>query len=234
MRIGMIPQAAPGIRREYAHILGSKRPGFRSLLINRNVSRRTDAPGQRPSNIRLYRYPSPSLWSGPLRVRPTLFAMPANCVRIRRQHADSVRFSARQIAFGGGLGPCAARSSKKERTRACGSELSPRQGSWRLRWRPAEIPSPNSRLSVQAQVPVQLHCWMATLPLARWLGRLATSRIATNTPNAAESALKHPFGQPNASEHAAPGLNRGGGFVLPVRTPRGPETGRAARCSRRS
>ena len=229
----MIPREPCQFWREYAQLCCSFSHLFHGSNNAPMVSTMADASGRKLGGMRLNRYPSPSRWSGPLWVRPPLSHRIIH-TKIRRQHADLVRFSVFSFDFFRQNGFLSGRGRRKEGRRACGSRRSRYQSLRQRHLRAAAIPLQNNRWWVPGQGPGRLPSWTATLPLARLSGRPATSPIATNTQSAADTNLTIASGQPDAAKNAGRAPCPPGVFVMPASQLRGPRPRSEGTCSRKS
>ena len=212
----MIPRSAQEFRQDHAHLWRVRRQSFRAVCFAASVQHEADGSEQSFGIRRLNRYPSPSLWSGPLWVRPALFPRQAARLKNRRQVADSMEKIAPDLVWMHADCLGAARGSKQTGKQPCGSEFSRRRASLHLRWPDAAKPLPNRHFWVVPQVRAPQRYLAETPCLAGWWVPPATSPIATNTQSVADAHLNRLSGRPDASDIAALVRDRGGDFILPV------------------
>ena len=189
-----------GFERDYAQSVNNAFPRYAAQHSRRNVTDKTQARARTSLRKRLNRYPSPSLWSGPPRVRPPLFPY----IKTRRQLAESNGFLSLLLGFATTYLWSAKTSQNQEGQNPCGSNSSPSQPSRRLRL-PAVATRPCSKAcSVQAQAspalpfwaaiwgPVQPSAHWATWPIARPIRRAAdlTTFLSGQAPDPVETACQ--------------------------------------------
>ena len=110
-----------GFERDYAQSVNNAFPRYAAQHSRRNVTDKTQARARTSLRKRLNRYPSPSLWSGPPRVRPPLFPY----IKTRRQLAESNGFLTLLLGFATTYLWSAKTSQNQEGQNPCGSNSSP-------------------------------------------------------------------------------------------------------------
>ena len=233
MRLGAFPQGRDRIRQNRAHLTQCVCSGYRNCAHNINVSDRTQSQDRQSTVRRPNRYPSPSIWSGPLWVRPT-FPTSHKGLGVGRPIAGFACDGPRRIAKQCGICQGSPAGRLQEGQRACGSRFLRHWVSHRLYWRHVATHLRNNRCWGPVPGQAQRPFLTAMLPSARWLVRRAMLPIATSTRNAADRLTPHSSGLPGAIEHTVLADRRGGVFVMSVSLRRGSRTKRDTLCSRKS
>ncbi len=223
LRAGRFSERNPAQRRGQAKFSYAPARTWRRI----GVGRAPHVPACGPFHI--YRYPSPSPWSGPFRVRPGFFSSWAwqgfATAAVADDSAFAIWCDSRHI-------DCS--STHKEGGAACefSNFWSCRQ--WHLRCRDALTMMASAPWPVRRAVRSSRMRWVAARSQgprpAPPAGRFATTRAS------ATDIVKRPGTGPAIADDKATGASRPGGlsFVLAAAAMRRPDTGRDSRCSKRS
>ena len=206
----MNSRRADGIERDYAQSVNNAFPVYADRQSRRMVSGKTQARAQ--TNLRecLNRYPSPSLWSGPPRVRPPLFPN----IKTRRQLAERFGFSGLLFGFARTYLWSQKTSQNQEGNTSCGSSSSPSQQSQALLWPDAVKHHCSKDCSAQApESPVRPYWAAIWARVLSWVP-LATLPIARLTRHAADLTTFSPGRDPGIIETACQTLRLAGRNAL--------------------
>lgn len=169
------------------------------------LSMRREAP------VRANRYPSPSIWSDPLRVRPDPF-----CDLLRRTPADGKCLHNSGFAFAHSRRHSHAIWIHNEDRAEWANLVFWRFRRFCWRFRAAVRRQASRRFLAPAQVPARPSCWTVTWRPALWSVRRATYCIASSIRRAVTEfdTLRAATRAPATTHHKATGAGCSGGLLF--------------------